>query len=95
MPRISASSARQTLPSQLDLVEAGEEIEITRHGRVVAVLVHPDVLGMRRRSPAWDQAGQIGELLDDARMEPLPPRGLTVERAEQLVREIREDRSAR
>ncbi|WP_434056376.1 type II toxin-antitoxin system Phd/YefM family antitoxin [Georgenia sunbinii] len=60
MVTISASVARQTLPAQLDRVEAGEEVAITRHGRVVAVLVRPDALRARRAPEAWRQADRIG-----------------------------------
>jgi antitoxin (DNA-binding transcriptional repressor) of toxin-antitoxin stability system len=41
---VTVSEARAALPRLLDRVEAGEEIEVTRHGRVVAVLVRPDTL---------------------------------------------------
>ena len=37
--RMTATSAKATLLALLDRVEAGEEIEITRHGRTVARLV--------------------------------------------------------
>ena len=37
--RMTATNAKATLLALLDRVEAGEEIEITRHGRTVARLV--------------------------------------------------------
>jgi prevent-host-death family protein len=37
--RYSIADARASLPSIIDRVEAGEEIEITRHGRPVAVMI--------------------------------------------------------
>lgn len=95
MATISASVARQTLPAQLDRVEAGEEVAITRHGRVVAVLVHPDTLRSRRAPEAWSQADRIGSLLAGARREPLRDPALTAERAEELVRGVRSSRSTR
>ncbi|MFT4166091.1 MAG: type II toxin-antitoxin system prevent-host-death family antitoxin [Microlunatus sp.] len=95
MAVISASVARQTLPAQLDRVESGEEIEITRHGKVVAVLVSPHLLKARRSTEAWEQAGRIDVLLERARKEPLRPPQLTAERAEELVELIRADRSGR
>jgi prevent-host-death family protein len=95
MSTISASTARQTLPAQLDRVEAGEEIAITRHGRVVAVLVHPDALKARRAPEAWSRADRIGALLESARHEPLRHPTLSPERAEELVGSVRADRSAR
>ena len=95
MPTISASTARQTLPAQLDRVEAGEEVAITRHGRVVAVLVSPDVLRAHRAPEAWSRADRIGALLERARSEPLRPPALTPEWADGLVESVRAGRSAR
>lgn len=92
---ISASVARQTLPAQLDLVEHGEEVAITRHGRVVAVLVSPDVLRSRRAPGAWNRADAVAALLDAARSADLPAPSIDPERAEELVREIRAGRDAR
>jgi prevent-host-death family protein len=48
MIHVGAFQAKNTLGSLLDLVEGGEEIVITRHGRPVARLV-PD-------TRAWDVA---------------------------------------
>lgn len=90
---ISASQARQTLPAQLDRVEAGEEVAITRHGRVVAVLVRPGVLAARRAAQAWNQADRIGELLANARDQPLQDPVISADRAEELVERIRLERS--
>jgi antitoxin (DNA-binding transcriptional repressor) of toxin-antitoxin stability system len=95
MSMISASVARQTLPAQLDRVEAGEEVSITRHGRVIAVLVRPDMLRSRRASVAWNTADQIGARLEGARHAPLGAASLSEERADELVRNIEADRSAR
>jgi antitoxin (DNA-binding transcriptional repressor) of toxin-antitoxin stability system len=93
MSTVSASVARQSLPTQLDRVEAGEEVAITRHGRVVAVLVRPDVLASRRASAAWSQADRIGELIDRARHEPLRPPTLAQGRADELVADLDAARS--
>ena len=90
----SVSTARQTLPEQLDRVEAGEEVSITRHGRVVAVLVRPDVLRGRRASKVWDEAERIAGLLESSRGEPLRP-ALSAERAEELIEAVRAARSSR
>jgi antitoxin (DNA-binding transcriptional repressor) of toxin-antitoxin stability system len=94
MSTISVSTARQTLPEQLDRVEAGEEVSITRHGRVVAVLVRPDVLRGRRASKVWDEAERIAGLLESSRGEPLRP-ALSAERAEELIEAVRAARSGR
>lgn len=95
MSVISASDARRTLPAQLDLVEAGEEVSITRHGRVVAVLVSPDALRARRNSETWAQADAIRSLLDDARERPLVRAPMSATRVETLVSEARASRQDR
>ncbi|GAA1542773.1 hypothetical protein GCM10009788_51680 [Nocardioides humi] len=92
---ISASEARQTLPAQLDRVEAGEEVSITRHGRVVAVLVSPDALRSRRASKLWDEADRIADLLERSRHEPLKRAPMEPGRVEELVADIRAGRDAR
>lgn len=94
MTTVSASEARQTLPAQLDRVEAGEQVRITRHGRVVAVLVSPDALRSPRAAAAWAAADAIGARLEAARRRPLTP-GISVERADELVQEVYADRQAR
>lgn len=95
MSTVTASEARQTLPAQLDRVEAGEEVAITRHGRVVAVLVHPNTLRARRTQAAWEAADAIAERLARARTQPLPPASIGQDRAEELVHAIRRARAAR
>jgi prevent-host-death family protein len=95
MSTISASAARQNLPAQLDLVEAGEEVAITRHGRVVAVLVHPDVLRTRRAADAWAEADRVDAMLQRAAAEALPEPVLTRQRAEELAEDVRAARAAR
>jgi antitoxin (DNA-binding transcriptional repressor) of toxin-antitoxin stability system len=92
---ISVSEARAKLPQVLLLVEAGDEVVLTRHGRDVAVIVRPDALRPRRGSHAIDAAARVRERLDAARRAPLPTEGLSPEAAESLVREIRADRDAR
>lgn len=95
MTTINASTARQTLRAQLDRVERGEEVAITRHGRVVAVLVRPDPLPARRAAAAWAQAESLGESLRRARSEPLPPATIESSRADELVAAVRAARSLR
>lgn len=95
MAIVSASAARQTLPAQLDLVEAGEEVAITRHGRVVAMLVSPNVLKWRRAPETMRRADEIREMLKRARSAELPPAAISPERAEELVGAVREDRDTR
>lgn len=92
---INVSTARQHLPAQLDLVEAGEEVSITRHGRVVAVMVRPDVLKARRASNVWASAEETRRRLEVARQQPIPAVGVEVDRAEELVNDVRRGRSDR
>jgi prevent-host-death family protein len=41
MDQVSAAALRKAIGHYLDRVERGEEISITRHGRVIAVLAPP------------------------------------------------------
>jgi prevent-host-death family protein len=96
MTSMSASEARAALPELLSRVEDGEEVTITRHGRPVAVLVRPDALRVRRAEAVLDEAAQIHRLVAEAADTPLPEGiGLTEERAEELIAEIRASRDAR
>jgi hypothetical protein len=81
------------LPEVLDRVAEGEEVTITRHGRPV---VRPDILWSRRAGTALDDAGRIHQLLTEAAAAALPEgTGLTAERAEELISEIRAGRDVR
>jgi prevent-host-death family protein len=96
MSTMSVSEARTALPELLTRVEEGEEVTITRHGRAVAVLVRPDALRTRRARAALEDAERIRELLAEAAVSPLPEgTGLTAQRAEELIGEIRASRDAR
>ena len=89
---LTVSQARASLPELLTRVEQGEEVTITRHGRAVAVLVRPDVLRARAHV-VIDDAARIHELLSAATASDLPTgHGLSEERAEELIAEIRAGR---
>jgi len=89
---LTVSQARASLPELLTRVEQGEEVTITRHGRAVAVLVRPDVLRARAHV-VIDDALRIHELLAGAAAAALPAEhGLSEERAEELIAEIRAGR---
>jgi prevent-host-death family protein len=93
---MTVSEARAVLPELLSRVEEGEEVTITRHGQPVAVLIRPDALRTRRARAALDDAERIHELLAEAAAAPLPEGpGLTAQRAEELIGEIRAGRDAR
>jgi len=95
MAIMTVSEARASLPELLTRVEAGEEVTITRHGRPVAVMVRPDVL-RPRAEVVIEEAARLHERLIAARDEELSiDPGLTPERAEELVGEIRADRDSR
>jgi antitoxin (DNA-binding transcriptional repressor) of toxin-antitoxin stability system len=96
MTSMSVSEARAALPQLLSRVQNGEEVTITRHGQPVAVLVRPDILHHRRAEVVLDDAARIHELLTDAAVAPLPEgRGLTAERAKELIGQIRAGRDTR
>jgi antitoxin (DNA-binding transcriptional repressor) of toxin-antitoxin stability system len=95
MDELTVSEARARLPEILDRVEKGEEITITRHGRPAAVLLRPDSVRIRRGESTIDRAREIGRMLEEARDQPLLPPTMSVERAEELIAEIRADRDGR
>ena len=96
MTSMTVSEARAALPELLSRVEDGEEVTITRHGRPVAVLIRPDALRARRAGAALDDMNRVHELLTEAAATALPEgAGLTEQRAEELIREIRAGRDAR
>jgi prevent-host-death family protein len=53
MNTVSFTDFKNNASSFLDLVEKGEEVEIQRHGKVVARLVPP----VSREAPAWRKPG--------------------------------------
>jgi prevent-host-death family protein len=96
MTSMTVSEARAALPELLTRVEDGEEVTITRHGRPVAVLVRPDALRSRHARAALEDAARIHDLLGEAAVTALPEgRGLTAQRAEELIAGIRAGRDAR
>jgi prevent-host-death family protein len=93
---MSVSEARAALPEVLDRVEAGEEITVTRHGKPVAVVVRPDALRSRRAEAAFAAADEVGAALARGAATPLDDTvGLSVERSEELIAEVRAGRDAR
>lgn len=96
MTSITTSEARASLPDLLARVNEGDEVTITRHGHPVAVMVRPDALRSRRAETALADAERVHELLATARATALPRSGgVSPQRAEELVREIRAGREAR
>jgi len=97
MATLTASEARARLPEILDRVSRGEEITITRHDVPVAVVLAPGALRHRRASAvaAIQDAHELGRRLESLRDRPLSDMpGISSERAEELVRELRVERDA-
>lgn len=96
MAEMSITEARATLPDVLDRVAMGEEITITRHGKAAAVMLRPEALRTRRAEKAFAEASEIAAALAAARKKSLSSgKGMSVERAEELVAHIRAERDAR
>ncbi len=93
---VSSTDARAGLPELLDRVLGGEEVTITRHGQPVAVLVRPATLRTRRAERAMTAAATVRDALEAGRATPLSSGpGLSVERAEELLAEVRVARKRR
>ena len=92
MSDLTVSEARARLPEVLDRVAEGEEVTITRHGRPVAVVVHPDSLSARKAEATIRQARSIGHLLATTKNQPLAPATMPAQRADELVRSLRDAR---
>ena len=96
MITVSSTDARAALPALLDRVLAGEEVTITRHGQPVAVVVRPDALRSRRADQVLAAAARVEAALETGRATPLTSSpGLTAERAEELLAEVRAGRMGR
>lgn len=92
---MTVSEARATWAQLLDHVLQGDEVTLTRHGRPVAVVVHPDLLKVRRADDALAAAERLRRRMDDARQRPLSPGTvITAEWADEHVAEIRAGRDA-
>jgi prevent-host-death family protein len=96
MTSMTATEARAALPDLLDRVARGEEVTITRHGQVVAVVVRPDALRVRRADQALASAAKVREALAAGRSAALSTTvGLGKRRADLLLAEVRAGRDAR
>lgn len=79
----------------IEKVKAGEEVEITQNGEVVAVWVHPSRRRPMVRTPSTVAAERLHEELERLRREKPPldeATGLSVERTQELVDAIRAQR---
>lgn len=92
---MTASAARASLPALLDLVAAGDEVTITRHGQPVAVVVRPDALRRRRADTALASAATFRDLLAAGARTSITAAALTEARAEELIADISASRDRR
>ena len=92
MGKLTVTEARSILPELLDRVADGEEITITRHGEAVAVVLRPDTVRLRRAAETIERAQEVRDLVSAARDQPLPPAGISSERADELVESVRAGR---
>lgn len=78
----------------IEKVKAGEEVEITQNGEVVAVWVHPSRRRPMVRTPSTVAAERLHEELESLRKErrPLATPGISAQRAQELVDAIRAER---
>ncbi len=91
---MTVSEARACLPRILERVLAGGEVTLTRHGHPVAVVIRPDRLRVRRADDALEGTATLTEVLEEAGRSPLRnDAGLSEERAEALLTELRASRS--
>lgn len=93
---MTMSEVRANLAAVLDRVEAGEDVVVTRHGRLAAIIARPE----RVRSPRGDHlfaaADELRERIEMLREQPLGRGGgLSRESADDLVKEVRASREAR
>ncbi|MGN6145301.1 MAG: type II toxin-antitoxin system Phd/YefM family antitoxin [Mesorhizobium sp.] len=58
MPTVGAFEAKNRLGALLDLVERGEEVTITRHGKPVAKLVAPATSETQQQKPFDKEAAK-------------------------------------
>ena len=90
MARVSVKKGAARLADVVDLVERGQEVELTRKGKVVAVLVPAARSGSpERRERAVDRAAALEARLQALRAQPHGRgRGMAPRRAESLVAQL-------
>ena len=96
MATVTVSEARGAISQLVDRVLEGEEVTLTRYGRPVAVIIRPDRLRVWRTVDAHDVSSIVDYALEQgrkSRLSDLP--GLSAERAEEFVAEVRASRSRR
>lgn len=93
MKTMKVSEARAHFRAVIERVKKGEEVTLTQNGEPVARIVSLDKRPFRWRPETIEAADRMMERMRQARSKPfdIGP-GITPERAEELVREIRAER---
>jgi antitoxin (DNA-binding transcriptional repressor) of toxin-antitoxin stability system len=92
---MTVTEARARMREALEHVKAGEEVELSQNGQVIAVLVHPSKLRSQVRTPNTIAAENFLENLKRARTErrPLKP-VLSPAFAQELANDLRRERDS-
>lgn len=72
MTTYTVSEARAQLPALLDRVANGEEITVTRHGRPVVILIHPDRRYRGRAADVLAAADRLRSEMEQLSGQPMP-----------------------
>lgn len=96
MAKMTVSQARAQMREAIEKVKAGEEVEITQNGEVVAVWVHPSKRRPIVRTPSTMAAQRLHRELERSReaKPPISSPAVRAEHAEELVRQVRADRES-
>ncbi len=93
---IPVTQARAELPRILEMIEDGDEVTLTRHGRPVAVIVRPDTLRTRRTADTDAVIDKLSDMLNTDSRQPLHGSAmLSPKDGEQLLQEVASSRSGR
>lgn len=93
MLNVTVTEARARLREVLEHVKAGEEVEFSQNGQVVAVLVHPSRLRRSTRTPNTLASEQLMASLNRLKQEKTQSSAsLKTGRADKVVEELRLER---
>jgi prevent-host-death family protein len=93
MLNVTVTEARARLREVLEHVKAGEEVEFSQNGQVVAVLVHPSKLHRSTRTANTIASEALMANFNRLKKEKSPrPASLQTGRADELVTELRLER---
>ena len=93
MLNVTVTEARARMREVLEHVKAGEEVEFSQNGQVVAVLVHPSRLRRPIRTPNTLASEQLMANFNRLKQEKSQPSAsLKTGRSDELVEELRLER---